>query len=78
MIVILKSSLDMTSQGCPSQWDAKTITGDNVYIRLRHGLFRLDVNDITEFWGNPDGFDGIMNTEEMIVYVTENSEITFH
>ena len=63
----------MTCGACPSQWEGKTVTNGDVYIRLRHGYFYLEVDNKTLFEGHPDGFDGVMGTDEMINYVNEYS-----
>lgn len=57
---------------CPSQWDAKTPDGEYVYIRLRHGLLRLDIDDNTfaMWWVSALGYDGVMDTDEMIHHIT--------
>ena len=63
----LRSS-KMTCSACPSQWDAVTEDGDEVYIRYRHG--HLTVSDfpggkniISMPWGGAGM--GVMSTEEM-------------
>lgn len=87
MIQIDKKTVPEYAGGCPSQWSFKTKDGKDVYARLRHGYFALYVwcseepmtlsqkwNDGLAFDGKPNGFDGIMNTEEMIDYVERSNE----
>lgn len=74
MIFIKKDSIVQTCSGCPSQWDAETVNGDYVYIRVRHGYFRIEISDEIIFEGYPDGIDGVMSTDEMIEYVNKNNE----
>jgi biotin synthase-related radical SAM superfamily protein len=74
MTIIKKETIIQTCGACPSQWDAKTTDGDKVYIRVRHGYFRLEVNDVNIFDGEPDDVDGVMSTDEMIDYVNKNNE----
>lgn len=76
-ITVDSKTLGMTCFACPAQWEAKTVDGKDVYIRLRHGYFRLDLDGTTIFDGSPDGYDGVMNTEDMKEYITSNSEIRF-
>lgn len=76
-IIISKQSIVMTCSACPSQWDAKTTDGKEVYIRVRYGHFTMDVDDEEIFSGNPDGVDGVMSTSEMIEYVTKKSKNIF-
>lgn len=70
-IVIPKETIEQTSFGCPSQWDAKTQERDYVYIRLRHGHFYIEVNSERVMSTSPEGFDGVMSTDEMIKHVNE-------
>jgi len=71
---IKKETIVMTGSACPSQWNAKTTADDKVYIRVRHGHFRLEVNGSTIFEGEPDDIDGVMTTDEMIAYVNNDSK----
>jgi hypothetical protein len=75
--VIDRGSLRMTCCGCPSQWDAMTKDGDSVFIRLRHGSFRLEVNGKTVAAGQPEGYDGVMSTQEMIDYLESSCLFKF-
>lgn len=74
MKLIKIDSINQTCSACPSQWDAKTDTGEDVYIRVRHGNFTLDVNGSNVLRGHPEGVDGCMSTSEMISYVNDNFE----
>lgn len=74
MIVIKKETIVQTCYACPSQWEARTTDDDSVYIRVRHGGFRLEISGETFFSGHPDGVDGVMNTDDMIKYVNENNK----
>ena len=59
----------------PSQWEARTVTGELVYIRYKHGELsvRIDQSDrqsptlFCESIGEKHGFD--MDTEEMKAHV---------
>lgn len=77
MTQIKTDSIEMTCSACPSQWDAKTTQGEYVYIRVRHGYFRLDVEGQTVFDGYPHDIDGVMSTSEMIEYVQQSGKIQF-
>lgn len=72
-------SMTQTCWGCPSQWDAMTDDGRQVYIRYRWGCLSVRVGkpgDMTEYAGvrgepfideqHGDGLDGIMSTETLI------------
>ena len=77
-IRIVEDSIEKTCSGCPSQWEAKTTKGDDVYIRLRHGHLYVELNDnYVIFNGYPDGYDGVMGTTEMVEYLHNASNITF-
>lgn len=47
----------MTSNACPSQWDAWTDEGDYVYLRYRHGYGYAKVYENENWWngGNNAG-----------------------
>lgn len=38
--------LTMLSGGCPEQWTGKLKTGEEVFVRERHGETRIEINDI--------------------------------
>lgn len=63
MIVI--TSIDKTCTACPSQWDGYDDDGNYYYFRLRHGRFSVEQNDEEIYRSNPDGFDGVMDFEEL-------------
>lgn len=64
MIKIVK--LTKTCCACPAQWDAYTDDGKYVYIRYRHGNFRIELNGETIYHTYPNLFsDGCMNFEEL-------------
>lgn len=65
MIMIKVKTIEMTCSACPSQWEGECIDGGDIYIRFRHGGFRIDYNGKEIFYNNPDG-DGVMSTDEMI------------
>lgn len=57
-----------TCDACPSQWSARTDDGRYVYIRYRHGNFRVDVDDdnkMEEYFISELGGDGVLSFEEM-------------
>ena len=68
--------ITQTCFACPSQWEGKTIGGDEVYIRYRHGDLRVDINDNT-VWG--DGFgdplDGFMTYDELKINLKDVLEL---
>lgn len=58
--------LKQTCYACPSQWEGTTSNNEDLYIRYRHGFFRVDINGETVFskeLSNQD--DGVLDTEEM-------------
>lgn len=73
MEIIRENTLNQTCFACPSQWEAKTIDNKDVFIRVRHGFLRLEVDNETIFSGNPDGVDGVMSTSDMIKYINETT-----
>lgn len=73
MIVIRKESLIQTCGGCPSQWDGKTDQDGDIYIRLRHGYFYIELDNHMIYNARPEGYDGVMGTEDMIEYVNKHS-----
>lgn len=42
-------TLEQTCGACPSQWEGKAETGEEIYIRYRWGVLRLDVNNTTVY-----------------------------
>ena len=77
--MIRATSLVMTCDCCPSQWEGALDGGRMFYIRFRHGSFCLraspqpteDVHDavngdlIMELEHDGEGHDGVMGTELM-------------
>ncbi len=60
-------NLVQTCDACPSQWDAETEDGRNVYIRYRWGYLSVDVSGLEVFGsGVGSGSDGCMSTREML------------
>jgi hypothetical protein len=41
------NNIIQTCSACPSQWDTTTEDGREVYIRYRHGDFRVEIDDVT-------------------------------
>lgn len=62
---VLLREFDQTCGACPSQWEAQGPDGERVYIRFRHGWFRVEVDGTAEFATAADG-DGVMSTDEML------------
>lgn len=71
--------LTQTCGACPSQWDAMTDDGRQVYIRYRWGYLSVcvgEAGDADEYAGvrgkpfigeqHGDGMDGVMSTEELM------------
>jgi hypothetical protein len=73
-IMINQESIEQTCWGCPSQWSGKTILGADVYIRLRHGLFCIEIDGEEVYRSYPHGYDGVMSTGEMMQYVADHSD----
>jgi len=38
--------LRRVSGGAPEQWEGKLATGESVYVRERHGIVRVELNDV--------------------------------
>lgn len=57
--------LVQTCDACPSQWEGE-VNGHAIYIRLRHGAFRVDIDGQSVFHDSPRGYDGAMSTDEML------------
>lgn len=58
-----------TCGACPAQWSAKTDDGKYVYIRYRHGQFRVDVDGQTvmeDSFLSAYGGDGVLSYEELV------------
>ncbi|WP_280426796.1 hypothetical protein [Nocardia carnea] len=54
-----------TCYGCPSQWDAVTDTGQDLYMRFRYGYGSADINGITvAHFTDPDPYAGVISLEE--------------
>ena len=52
---------------CPSQWEGKTVEGDDIYVRYRYGSLSVRKNGNTIFHkGIGDSLDGVLDTEEML------------
>ena len=45
--VIHVAEIQQTCDSCPSQWEGKTVEGDDLYIRYRHNTWRIDLNERT-------------------------------
>lgn len=58
--------LDQTVQACPSAWEGRTDTGQEIYIRYRHGGLSVTVDGAQTVWmAHGDRYAGVMNTAEM-------------
>lgn len=58
--------LEMTCNACPSQWEGKTKSGRDVYIRYRYGILAVSLDGeyiYTKGYGGD--LDGVMDTNEM-------------
>lgn len=63
-------TLTQTCLACPSQWEGKTKGGKDIYIRYRHGSFRVEIDgEIVLHQSVGDGLDGLMSTDEMLKLV---------
>jgi len=75
MIKIKK--LEQTCYGCPSQWEGEDNERNYIYIRYRWGTLRVDYKEHfnTIFTINLDknGWDGIIEEEEMLKILKENN-----
>jgi hypothetical protein len=65
-------SLTRTCIACPSQWDAETWDGEQVYARYRYGYLsvRMGGPGGEEIFGKEvgDGLDGTMSDEDMLAH----------
>lgn len=59
------AEIKMTCSACPSQWEGKTESGKEIYIRLRHGYFRCYIDGKVIYESTP-GKDGIMSDDDMM------------
>jgi hypothetical protein len=63
-------ALQQTCVACPSQWDAETTDGEEVYIRYRWGRLSVQLGGPAgEFLYDEqvgDSFDGVMTEAQMI------------
>lgn len=51
---------------CPAQWSGETSAGERVYVRYRHGLLSVEVNNILVESVRLGGvLDGCMTYEEL-------------
>lgn len=58
-----------TCGGCPAQWSARTEDGKYIYIRYRHGCFRVEVDGNTvleDEFVSVYGGDGVLTYEELV------------
>lgn len=59
--------LRQTCYACPSSWEGLSSNGDEIYLRYRHGTFRLDINGVTAFSrAVGDSLDGVLSLEEAV------------
>lgn len=68
-------TLIQTCAACPSQWEGKLESGEDIYIRYRWGVLRIDINGQTvhkEFLG--DDLDGYLSTEELKQHLSKFEE----
>ncbi len=72
---ILKSSLIQTTNAWPSQWEGKSLKSEKVYIRFRHGILTVDINEkqkyrkeVSKLFG-----DGIMDTEHLLKFLKDSN-----
>lgn len=64
--MITVTELRRTCMGCPAQWEGETATGDNIYVRYRHGTLRVDLNRNTVFsLDHGEGWAGVMDYDEL-------------
>lgn len=71
--------LDMTCGACPEQYDAYVGNRQVGYLRLRHGIFRVDYPDCGEetiYTAYPKG-DGTFHPDEREYYLTQAREAIF-
>lgn len=59
-----------TCDAYPAQWSGISKEGHKIYIRYRHGIFRLDIDDETVLrLDMGDDVGGEMTTDEMLELV---------
>ena len=58
--------IDQTCIACPSQWEGTTVDGEELYIRYRWGMLRIDLDGETIFEQQlGDGLDGWIEWEDI-------------
>jgi hypothetical protein len=61
------SNLIQTCSACPSQWEAVSELGQEVYIRYRWGTLRVDLDGEPFFETDlDDALDGFLDTDAML------------
>ena len=70
--MITVAEIRNTCSACPAQWEGKTDDGRWVYIRLRHGCFRIGIGETLDdairsyYWGQQsEVLDGFMSYEQL-------------
>ena len=80
MSIPIVTSLEMTCESCPAQWEGKLTDGNHVYIRWRHNELRVGVgptlwdavDDSQLCTVQCDHWSAEMTTEEMIGYLANH------
>jgi hypothetical protein len=63
---IILQWLTKTCEACPAQWDGETILGKAVYVRYRHGILAVEVEDETTWrWRLGAPYDGWLEEEAL-------------
>jgi hypothetical protein len=65
------ASIIQTCSACPSQWSGKTLEGEDVYIRYRHGCLRMDINGNTVYEADEvdDDYDSYIDLQEALQHI---------
>ena len=63
---VIVRALRQTSFSCPSEWVGVTTEGQEVYVRYRWGILRIDLDDNVFFQAEVgDPFDGVLTYAEL-------------
>lgn len=59
---VILTDLVQTCEACPAQWEGRTILDQAVYIRYRHGILLVEVDNATVWrWRLGEAYDGYLD-----------------
>lgn len=65
-------NLVQTCFGCPSAWEGETEDGKELYVRFRHGYWRVDVDGTTVVSGTSNQMaDGVCSWDDILEWAAE-------